>query len=104
MRMNEPASALDLDLGDLSDNEVLDLINKLRGSRLSDIERSRKTVAAKSVGKVTGTKMSIKHVSLEDQAAAQIDSIIKASGEALPPEMRQKLIDKLVAKSKASKK
>lgn len=106
VKMNDPASALELDLGELSDDEVMGLIVSLRRARLSDVEKSRRSVAAKSVGKLTGTAVKIRHVPLEEQIAAQVKQLIKASGEAIPPEAEAKLVTKLVkqAQEKAAAK
>lgn len=106
VKMNDPASALDLDLGELSDDEIMAQIVALRRARLSDVEKSRRSVAAKTVGKLTGTAIKIKYVSIEAQVAAQVKQLIKATGEAMAPEMEAKLVAKLVkqAKEQAEKK
>lgn len=47
--LNEPGSALFADLEGLSDDEIIGLIGKLRVTRLSDIERTKKAVVRKAM-------------------------------------------------------
>jgi hypothetical protein len=47
--LNEPGSALFADLDGLSDDEIMGLIGKLRVTRLSDIERTKKAVVRQAM-------------------------------------------------------
>ena len=52
--MADPASALDLDIDDLSTEEIMAKIEALRATRWSDLERLAAGRARKSVNKSTG--------------------------------------------------
>lgn len=47
--LNEPGSALFADLDQLEEDEIHDLIGKLRTTRLTDIERTKKSVIRKAI-------------------------------------------------------
>lgn len=47
--LNEPGSALFADLDQLNEEEIHDLIGKLRTTRLTDIERTKKAVVRKAI-------------------------------------------------------
>lgn len=47
--LNEPGSALFADLDGLTEDEILNLIGKLRVTRLTDIERTKRAVVKKAI-------------------------------------------------------
>lgn len=56
LKMNDPASALDLDVTELSEEELLALVEDLRGMRYSDLQRAAQGRAKKAVRQAGGTR------------------------------------------------
>lgn len=91
--IGSPAAGLEFDLNSISEDELIAAIEQLRSSRTQDIERSKKTYAAKVVKDVR-----VKHAG--SKALASIEDLAAAAGIVLTADKIAALKILIAAKQK----